>query len=126
VKGFSSFDFIFSALLVGSTVVMTFDFVEMKRSGLVVVQGVLADEGLATRFTGPFPRLFDLGVAPLGGGSLHFVPAFVFPSFDSGIISLTSSDYCSLRRISISASLAAIWSAVRPSSSPLTISEIAT
>ena len=93
MKGFSSFDFIFSALLVGSTVVMTFDFVEMKRSGLVVVQGVLADEGLATRFTGPFPRLFDLGVALLGGGSLPFVPAFVFPSFDFGIISLTSSDY---------------------------------
>ena len=82
MKCFSSFDFIFSALLVWSTVVMTFHFVEMKRSGLLVVQGILADEGLATRFVGPFPQLFDLDVALLGGGSLPFVPAFVFPSFD--------------------------------------------
>lgn len=85
MKGFSSFVFIISALLVGSTVVMTVEFVGLKRSGLVVVQGVLAYEALVTRFTGPFPRLFDLGVALLSSGSLLFVPAFVFPSFDSGI-----------------------------------------
>ena len=59
----------------------------------MVVQGVLAEEGHTTRLTGPFTRLFDLGVALLGGGSLPFVPAFEYPSLDSGIMSVTSSDH---------------------------------
>lgn len=98
----------------------------MKRSGLVVVQGVLAEEVLATRFTGPIFRLFDPDVALLGGGSLLLVPAFVFPSFDSGIISLTPSEYLLFASNLYLRILDSNLVRNEAISSPLTISEIVT
>jgi hypothetical protein len=93
VKAFSSFGFVVYALLVGPSVVVTIDFVEVNAPRLVVIQPVLAGKGLVTRCTVPLLRLLDFGMTLLVDGTFSLVPARICPCFDSGIISSTSSFY---------------------------------
>jgi hypothetical protein len=125
--GFCSLEFVTSALLVRSFVHSdAADFVNMGGSGLVLVQGRLTGEAEVARCTSVFLRGSDFLLALFELRILSLTPTLEVCYVTSGIVSLTR------KLILLFASdihlrlLRPIWSAVRPSVSPKTISHIAT